>query len=253
MNEYFYKIFLPFAILSFIGVFCVIYSPALLWWTLAFWILIGPIGSGIGFHRLFAHRQFSTYRPVELGLAFLGTISTYGPLLFWVSSHQSHHKYTDTLKDPTTPLRGFWHSTITWNLKKECEKEITLKSYPCLEIMRDKKLMWITKNFFVINYTFLAVLTLINPCVALGGYVLSTFIERVRIGLFVNYLLHKNVLGSYRVEETNDSSRNLVILYPLTAGFSLHNAHHAKPMQLKERRRWFEIDLEYWLIKVIRK
>lgn len=253
MNEYFYKIFLPYTLLAFVGIFFVINSPSLLWWTLAFWIFIGPIGSGIGFHRLFAHRQFTTYRFIELFLALIGTISAYGPLLFWVASHQSHHKYTDTLKDPTTPLRGFWHSTLTWNLKKECEKEITLKSYTCLQIMKDTNLMWITKHFFIINFVFLAILIFINPYIALGGYVLSTFIERMRIGFFVNFLLHKNVPGSYRVIETNDNSRNLTIIYPLTAGFSLHNAHHAKPMKFKEKNRWYEIDLEYWLTKIIKK
>lgn len=253
MNSYFYKIFLPYTALAMLGVVFAVLNPVLLFWTLGFWIIIGPLGSGIGFHRLFAHRQFKTYRCIELFLAFAGTISTYGPLLFWVSSHQSHHKYADTELDPTSPTRGFWHSVLTWNLKKKCENEITLKSYPCLQIMRDKILMWFSKNFFSINYAFLAILLLINPQIALAGYVLSTFIERIRIGFFVNYLLHSNVPGSYRVIETKDNSRNFTLLYPLTAGFSLHNAHHAKPMRIEEKHKWYEIDLEYWLTRIIKK
>ena len=253
MNSYFYKMLLPHSVLALVGVWLAIDSPVLLYWTLLFWFFLGPIGLGIGFHRLFSHRQYSTYRPIELLLAFLGTIAAYGPLLFWVGSHQCHHKYTDTDKDPTSPSRGFWHCTMTWNLKKECENELFLKSYPSISVMRDTTLMWITRNFFVINYVFLFLLLVINYKIAIVGYVLATSIERFRIGFFVNYLMHKNVIGSYKVSDKVDNSVNLVWLYPVTAGFSLHNEHHTNPAKLSEKTKWFEIDLEYYLCKLISK
>lgn len=254
MNEYFYKIFVPYTVLGILGIAIVITEPTILWWTLVYWTLIGWLGSNIGLHRLFSHRQFETYRPVELILALLGTLSTYGPLLFWVSSHQCHHKFTDTDKDPTSPGRGFWHSAITWNLKTQCEKEIVIKSYPCTVIMRDNTLMWITKHCFAINYVFLILLFLIAGYkIAIGGYVLATMIERIRIGIFVNYLLHVSVPGSYKVLDSSDHSINLLWLYPLTAGFSLHNKHHSTPKILSEKTRWFEIDLDYYLCKILTK
>jgi stearoyl-CoA desaturase (delta-9 desaturase) len=253
MNSYFYKIFLPHTMLSVSGVWLLTQDPSLLFWTLLFWIFIGPIGLGIGFHRLFSHRQFETYRPVELLLAFLGTIGAYGPLLFWVSSHQCHHRYTDTEKDPTSPCRGFWHSVITWNLKKQCEKEIYLKSYPSIIIMRDATLMWMTRNFFLINYAFLTLLFLLDFKIAIAGYVLATTVERLRIGFFVNYLLHKNIPFSYQAKDSTNNSINIFWLYPFTAGFSLHSQHHTKPMSLSEKTQWFEVDLEYFLCKFISK
>lgn len=253
MNSYFYKMFLPHTLLSIAGVWIVINNPILLYWTLLFWIFMGPIGLGIGFHRLFSHRQFTTYRPVEIILAALGTIAAYGPLLFWVSSHQCHHKYTDTDKDPTSPSRGFWHSTLTWNLKKQCEQEVLIKSYPSLIIMRDKTLMWFTKNFFVINYVFLILLLVIDYKIAIAGYILATTVERIRIGFFVNYLLHTNPIGSYKVSDKSDSSINIFWLYPITAGFSLHNEHHTNPGKLSEKTKWFEIDLEYYFCKLLSK
>lgn len=227
-------------------------EPQLLLWTLFFWILIGPIGLGIGFHRLLSHRQFNTYRPVEITLAFLGTISAFGPLLFWVSSHQAHHKYTDTLKDPTSPTRGFWHAVLTWNLKKSCETEISLKSVGPIKVLKDPVLMFFSNNFYVINYIFLLILALVNFKIALVGYVLATSIEKIRIGLFVNYLLHSDLPGAYKVTDSTDNSKNF-LLYPLTAGYSLHNAHHTTPMRLAEKSKWFEIDVEYHLCKLLSK
>lgn len=252
MNSFFYKLYLPYLFLSLVGIVLAFFDPYLLLWTLLFWVLLGPIGLGLGFHRLFSHRQFITYRPIEFILAFLGTISAFGPLLFWVSSHQAHHKYTDTDKDPTAPRRGFWHSAMTWNLKKECENEISLKSKGPISVLKDPALMFFSNNFYVINYTFLAILLLLNFKIALVGYVLGTLIEKIRIGLFVNYLLHSNLPGTYKVTDKSDNSKNF-ILYPLTMGFSLHNAHHSHPMSLSEKRKWFEINLEYYICKAITK
>jgi fatty-acid desaturase len=97
------------------------------------------------------------------------------------------------------------------------------------------------------------VLLIINIKIALGGYILATFIERIRIGFFINYLLHSNFIGTYKVKETTNNSKNLVWLYPLTAGFSLHNQHHAEPTKLKEKSRWWEVDIEYWMCKLVTK
>lgn len=253
MNFYFYSIFLPYSFLSVFGIFCVINSPSLIIYTIFFWFFIGPIGLGIGFHRLFSHRQFTTYRSIEIILAIFGTLSAYGPLKFWVASHQCHHKYTDTERDPTSPTRGFWHSTLTWNLKKQCQKEIVLRSYPVIQVLKDKQLSWLSENFFILNYIFLICFLLIDYEVALAGYVVATTIERIRIGFFVNYMLHKNVIGSYKSDKSSDNSVNFPWLYPLTIGFSFHNQHHINSKNLSEKSRWYEIDLEYHLCKLISK
>jgi fatty-acid desaturase len=119
--------------------------------------------------------------------------------------------------------------------------------------MRDKTLMWFTKNFFIINYAFLIVLMAIDYEIAIAGYVLATSFERIRIGFFVNYLLHTNVIGSYKVSDKSDNSINIIWLYPITAGFSLHNEHHTNPGKLSEKTKWFEFDLEHYLCKLISK
>jgi fatty-acid desaturase len=251
MNAYFYWIFIPFTVFGLEGAAIAVSTPSILWWTLLFWVLIGPLGSSIGFHRLFAHRQFETYKPVEYALALLGTLSTYGPLAFWCASHQAHHAYTDTPKDPTTPRRGFWHAALTWNLKKACLKEIKLMPHHKV-LLRDPVLSFLSKKFFDVNYAFLIAMMLINPRIALGGWALAALIERVRTGLFVNWLLHVWTPLSYRNHNDDNTSHNL-LLYPLTAGFSFHNDHHHNPRELREGKRWFEMNLEAWVVNLIRK
>jgi len=83
------------------------------------WFLIGPIGSGVGFHKLFSHRQFQTWKPLEYLIAVLGTLACYAPLLLWVSQHQHHHRITDTDDDISSPTRhGFLESFVWWRLRQ---------------------------------------------------------------------------------------------------------------------------------------
>lgn len=249
MNSYFYRIFLPFVLLGLIGLAVVVYEPSVLWWTLFFWVVIGFFGQGVAFHRLFSHRQFETYRPIELLLAIMGTLTAYGPLLYWVGSHSRHHKYADTDKDPTNASKGVWFSAVTWNLTDGAVSKRDLLTYPCKRILKDKKLMWISNNFERICWVFFVILILINWKIALGGYALAALIERLRIGFVINWLLHQDwVPGAYRNHDC-DSSVNNQLLLPLTIGFSLHNNHHKNYRRANESEHWYEIDFEYQVFR----
>lgn len=252
MNKYFYNLWLP-QLAAIPAALIVAYrDPTTLWWALGFWVLFGYIGHGIGFHRLLAHRQFKTWRWMEITLAVLGSLIGYGPPLFWISSHAQHHQYTDTNLDPTTPRRGFWHSAVTWSLKKGCEKQVSMRSFPVLIFMRDKALMQVSRAFFQLNWLMLILACMVDLRVA-AGWLIACGYERIRIGFFVNWLLHTPVWGSYqRYVSRGDDSQNLWWLYPFTMGFSLHNAHHFNPKN-PEEATWNEVDIESRLIKLITK
>lgn len=252
MNQYFYKIFLPYSIFAILGLLIVIQEPFLLVSTFLFWLIIGFVGLGVGFHRLFSHRCFETYKPVEYMLALIGTLSTYAPILFWVGNHSIHHKYADTERDPHNPNKGFWHTLIYWNLKKDIEKQLDIYNFCARKILRDKFLMFLNKHFIIINYVFFLILMIIDYQIALGGYALACFIEKIRIGL-VNYIFHSDkFIGSYRLHDTSDNSQNNIIFLPLM-GFNLHNTHHKSPFLSNEAILKFEVDLEYFIIRLIRK
>lgn len=253
MNSYFYLIFIPYTLLALAGLVAATTNASILLLALVFWFFIGFLGVGVGFHKLFSHRAFETYKPIEYALAVFGTLSAYGPLLYWCANHQYHHKHADTLKDPTSPLHGFWHSAVTWNLKKSCETQFTLKNPPAKRILRDKTLMWLSKRFVPFNYTVLA-LTFSLSVEAGFALAIATLIERLRIGVVTSYLLHlPSTPGTYRNYPTKDWSRNSKWLLPLAWGFSFHNNHHARPGSANDAKGLFEIDPEYLVIKLIRK
>ena len=90
-----------------------------------FWLMAFATGLGIslGFHRLFAHRSFATYRPVECGFMILGCMAGGAPFS-WIATHRAHHRHSDSDHDPHSPyiragrrlglLRGFRHSYFEW-------------------------------------------------------------------------------------------------------------------------------------------
>lgn len=250
MNRYFYQLWLPQLMCLLVALWFHGTNPTT-WISFAvFWFCFGYIGHGIGFHRLLSHRQFNTWRWLEVTLTLFGTLIGYGPPLFWIASHAAHHKYTDTDRDPTAPSRGFWHSVVTWSLKKGCEKEVVLRSYPVTVFMRDRTLTEINKGFFVLNWAFFLIVAYINPAVA-TGWLIACWYERFRIGFFVNWMLHTPIPGSYqRYVDKGGSSQNCCWLYPFTMGFSLHNNHHGDPKDLREAT-WCEVDIEAHLIKLI--
>jgi stearoyl-CoA desaturase (delta-9 desaturase) len=73
--------------------------------TLLVMMLLTGFGVTLGFHRLFAHRSFATFRPVECTLMILGCMGGGAPF-FWVATHRAHHRHSDRDGDHTRPTSG---------------------------------------------------------------------------------------------------------------------------------------------------
>ena len=63
----------------------------------------------------------------------------------------------------------------------------------------------------------------------------------------VNSVTH---LVGYRTYETNDDSRNSWMVAIVTLGEGWHNNHHADPASATVQHRWWELDPNYYIIKV---
>lgn len=254
MNWYFYKVWLPLHILMVLSlVFIFTGHVDVNWWVVLFsWFLVGPIGIGVGFHRLFSHRQFQTWRPVEITLAILGTLSTYSPLLFWVGTHQTHHRLADSDKDIQSPSHHtFWESFMMWKLRNGLEKTFSLRDYCTRQCLRDSLLVSIDKHTVIIIWSWALILLAISPSVLVSVFVVPAFIEHARVNL-TNYVSHKsNIPFNYRNNNSNDSSQNNLLLGWLGFGMGWHNNHHANERELVNTHNWWEIDLEGQIARLI--
>jgi stearoyl-CoA desaturase (delta-9 desaturase) len=256
MNWYFYRLWIPLQLLTLAGVIGALLGLLTInWWLVAgVFFLMGPVGVGVGYHRLFSHRQFETYRPIEIALAVLGTLSAYAPVLFWASNHHYHHRHADYAEDPSSPvIHGFWESFFTYRMRNEVLKKIDLRNAPTRRILKDKTLMFLSKHFMKIIWSFAGLLLLIGgPSLLMSAFLIPSALEHLRTNV-VSSLSHMPIPGSYRNHSTDDTSYNNVILGYLTFGFAWHNNHHNDEKAISGHEKWWEIDVEGLIAKAISK
>jgi fatty-acid desaturase len=245
MNSYFYKIWIPLQGLT-ILCFFLLFSGSLsvdIYWIVLTWFFIGPVGLGVGFHRLLSHRQFQTRKPIEYILALLGTLAAYSPIAFFVGNHNYHHAYSDTNKDPSTPMKGFWESFLWWRMRTDVLKMVNVKCYCFKVFLKDDILKFMSRNFNYIIYIYVILLSLISLEALATFFIFPVFIEHLRINL-ISSMSHLNVPFSYRNFDTNDTSQNNYVFGILSMGFGWHNNHHKDQRQLINHHRWWELDIE---------
>jgi stearoyl-CoA desaturase (delta-9 desaturase) len=89
---------------------------------------------------------------------------------------------------------------------------------------------------------------------AVGGwsYVMWAVFLRVTFNLHATWLVNSatHMWGSQRFE-TGDDSRNNWWVALLTFGEGWHNNHHAHPTAARHGLAWYEIDINWWGIRVM--
>jgi stearoyl-CoA desaturase (delta-9 desaturase) len=211
------------------------------------------------YHRYFSHRAFKTHRVWQFIFAFIGATSAQRGPLWWASHHRQHHKMSDQPEDQHSPRHhGFWYSHMGWFL---VNKNYLTRFERVKDWLRFPELVWLNR-FDVLPPIMLAVVVF-----ALGAFLASYypelgtnawqllvwgfFISTVavfHVTFSINSIAHK--LGKRRFA-TKDDSRNNAILALLSFGEGWHNNHHHYPSSARQGMRWWEIDISYYLLKML--
>jgi fatty-acid desaturase len=215
------------------------------------WWISGSLGIGMGYHRLLTHRGYKTPKWVEYFLAGCGTLALEGGPIPWVATHRIHHKHSDRDGDPHSPRDGKWWAHMGWVLmgKSMHHDSSTLARY-VPDLAKDKFHIWITK------YHYVPIVVLGIALLALGGlsFLLWGIFLRTVVGLHATWLVNSatHVWGSRRFA-TRDTSTNNWWVALLTFGEGWHNNHHAHPTSARHGLKWYEIDLNWYGIWILKK
>jgi stearoyl-CoA desaturase (Delta-9 desaturase) len=223
---------------------------------------IQTFGVGIGFHRYLAHKSFKTSRFFEGVLMITGSMALEGPVLFWVSTHRRHHRFSDEEGDPHSPnlsgpgllgkLKGLWYAHIPWMFSDQ-ESRATVFAP---DVVRDRRLYYYNRT-----YPVWALASLILPALvgfAIGGLP-AAFSGFVFGGLARVFLANQaawcvgsisHMIGSRPFLTKDDSANNWPVAI-LTFGEGLQNNHHAFPGAYRHAMRWWEPDLSGWVIALL--
>ena len=214
-----------------------------------YWMCTG-LGISTGYHRLHTHRSYQMPLALEYFLAVCGALTLEGGPIFWVATHRIHHQKSDHPGDPHSPRDGAWWAHMGWLLVGENKHSNTpLLSKYAPDLMKDRFYVWLN------NYHWVPMIVLGVLLLAIGGvpFVLWGICLRVVVGLHCTWLVNSatHMLGSRRFE-TRDDSRNNWLIALITSGEGWHNNHHAHPTSARHGLAWYEFDLSWIQIKILK-
>lgn len=213
------------------------------------WVAVG-FGISLGYHRLHTHQSYQCPLWMQYALATCGTLTLEGGPMFWVGNHRIHHAKSDKPGDPHSPKEGIMWAHVGWVVYDECRditEDYTTKYAP--DIARHKYYMWLNRYHWVPS----VILGLI--LLAWGGIPMFLWgiCFRVTFGLHCTWLINSltHVIGTQRFD-AGDDSRNSFVLALFTFGEGWHNNHHAYPTSARHGLAWWEFDISWITMKLLR-
>ncbi|HVA49819.1 MAG TPA: fatty acid desaturase [Pirellulales bacterium] len=251
-----------------------VFVPWLFSWTglIAFVLgvnVFGQLGVPIGYHRLLTHRSFRVPKWLERSFVTIALCCGQNTPARWVTWHRMHHQHSDGLNDPHSPLVAFFWSHIGWLLFEQGGTHSVASYYKyARDILDDPFYMYLEKRRSASAFIYLGhalAFFLIGLAVGWGSsgralpglqFGLSLLVWGVilrtvyvwHITWAVNSLSH---IFGYRNYATDDESRNNWFVAFITGGEGWHNNHHHDPTSASVQHRWWELDLNFYIIKCL--
>ena len=217
--------------------------------AIVLWWITASLGVGMGFHRLLTHRGYKTPKLVEYFLTLCGTLAFEGAPINWVVTHRIHHAHTDEPGDPHTPRDGGWWAHMGWILTGTAQQyDSSVKAHYAPDMVGDRFHVWLNRLYWV-PLVFLGLALLV-----FGGwsYLMWGVFFRVTVNLHATWLVNSAThMWGRRRFATHDDSRNNWWVALVTFGEGWHNNHHAYPTSARHGLAWYEIDLNWWGIRVM--
>lgn len=247
-----------------------VFEPWFFSWTGVVFAIVGvyffgALGINLCYHRLLSHRSFSCPLWLEHTFAIIAVCCVEDTPARWVATHRQHHHRADDQADPHSPLVSLFWSYMGWLFieNTDLSREVAYERY-ARDIVRDRFYRWIERAFVWITLSQSLVFFTIGFFTGLffGDTMNEAFQTGASVWLWgvvlrTIFVWHITWCGNsfphlfgYRNYETNDNSRNNILVAIITSGEGWHNNHHAEPSSASNQRQWWEIDLTYLLLLV---
>jgi stearoyl-CoA desaturase (delta-9 desaturase) len=206
----------------------------------------------------------------EHSLALLGVCTMQDSPACWVAMHRIHHKHSDEQPDPHSPWVNFFWGHCGWlmvenrdflniNYYQRFSRDI-LRDPFYMKLERNRKWLWVyaahTILFFLVGFAIgLSLRGTAMEAVQFGAslVVWGVFVRTVftwHITWSVNSVTH---VWGYRNYETNDNSRNNILVGLWSNGEGWHNNHHHDQRAASHGHHWWEFDVTWLTIRVLEK
>jgi stearoyl-CoA desaturase (Delta-9 desaturase) len=217
------------------------------------------LGVTMGYHRLLAHRSFKTSRVFQFVLALLGVLAAQNGPLWWVGHHRHHHRYADTEYDPHSPSRGFFWSHMGWLFSPSC---VRVRRHLVADLIRYPELVQLERYAYVAIFGYLSLLYIAGEAwQTWDPYAGTSGLQFVVWGVILSTVwVYHSVWSAnsfchrfgFRRYPTRDHSRNNFIVSIITFGDGWHHNHHYCPNSARHGFRWWEIDINFAVLRLLR-
>jgi fatty-acid desaturase len=211
------------------------------------YFLTGCLGMTVCYHRLLTHRSFKTPFWVESVFTILATLGMTGSSISWTAAHRLHHARTDRVGDPHSPsIIGYWRAQ--WG---SMFSPIDIRRSP---IISDPFHQAVHRNYLSLNLGYGTMLFLVGGIPAMLNWWLVPAAVLWNAGSLINTVCHTRWLGykhSSRISQL-DQSVNNPVLGLMLFGEGHHSNHHVDQTNPRIGRKWYEIDIGYWVVCLIR-
>ena len=203
-------------------------------------------------HRSQAHRGVTFHPAVAHAMRFWLFLTTGMVTKQWVAIHRRHHRFDDAEGDPHSPhIFGIW--TVFFKgalLYNKASKDKQMVAQYGVGTPDD----WMERNVYTPHSRLgILLMLIINLCLfGLWGW-LVWLVQIIWIPLWAAGVV--NGVGhwwGYRNTDTKDFSRNIVPWDFWVGGELLHNNHHADPASPKLSLKWWEFDIGWMYICILK-
>lgn len=203
-------------------------------------------------HRCQAHRALELHPAVSHFFRMWLWLTTGMETKQWAAIHRKHHAKCETSEDPHSPQILGIRKVLGEGAelyRKEAGNQETMSKYG-----HGTPDDWIERNVYV-GHTALGIkLMLVINIVLFGPLGLSIWaVQMMWIPIFAAGVI--NGIGhywGYRNFAADDASTNVLPWGILIGGEELHNNHHAYPASAKLSSKWFEFDIGWFYIRIMK-
>ncbi|KAG7095189.1 hypothetical protein E1B28_005966 [Marasmius oreades] len=220
-------------------------------WFAIFYYAFTMLGITAGYHRLWSHRAYNASLPLQLLLMAGGTSAVQGSCYWWSHAHRSHHRHTDTDRDPYNSSRGLLWTHFGWIIFKTTLRK---GSADISDLRRDSLIQFQHRWYFPLALLFGFVVPSIIPGLLWrdwsGGFYFAA-VMRLTVAHHSSFCINSiaHYLGDSPYDDRH-SPRDHFLSAILTMGEGYHNFHHQFPMDYRNAFLWYQYDPTKWFIAI---
>jgi stearoyl-CoA desaturase (delta-9 desaturase) len=211
------------------------------------------------YHRYFSHRAFKVGRLTQFVFGWIGCTSIQKGPLWWAAHHRHHHTHSDDEEDIHSPKhKGFWFAHMGWFLTP---RSVPTNYRMIPDFAKYPELRWLDRFDLVPPVILIALLYVFGlvcsyqwPELGCTGMQMVAWFFLSTVAVYhVTYLVNTatHLYGTRRYK-TKDDSRNSLLIALLTFGEGWHNNHHYYPNSTRQGFFWWEIDITYYGILLLK-